>query len=176
MIEQEPPAGTSLYQILGVAPDVDPRELAHAYRRLLRRLHPDTRSPEPGSPIPGAGHPDHDHAGPSRFQEPTLDAVQHAYHLLRDPARRARYDAHLAATQRRDAGHIVPRPDDTERNDRGSPGSETAEPGRRTAPGMPVSVPVRHHRPGPPDRWLLHAGPVRTHRPTGAETVDPHRA
>ena len=32
-----------LYALLGVAPDADAREVARAYRRRLREVHPDTR-------------------------------------------------------------------------------------------------------------------------------------
>jgi curved DNA-binding protein CbpA len=85
----------NLYELLGVDASADGGELARAYRRRLRELHPDVRHPDPG---------------PDRLDPPPdLAAVQHAYQVLRDPARRARYDAELGAraTHRR-AGTPVP--------------------------------------------------------------------
>jgi len=35
--------GPDFYALLGVAPDADAREIARAYRRRLREVHPDTR-------------------------------------------------------------------------------------------------------------------------------------
>lgn len=58
-----------LYAILGVSPDATPDEIKRAYRRKARELHPDTGGDE------------------EAFKE-----VQHAYHVLSDPDRRARYD------------------------------------------------------------------------------------
>ena len=60
------------YAILGVAPDATNAEIAHAYRRLLRAHHPDTSS-HPGEPA-------------------CLSTLMAAYHVLRDPTRRADYD------------------------------------------------------------------------------------
>ena len=75
-----------LYALLGVAPDADAREVARAYRRRLREVHPDTRG---GLSSEGS---DHAHAD--------LRALQEAYAVLRDPARRARYDAQRRTTQK----------------------------------------------------------------------------
>jgi curved DNA-binding protein CbpA len=72
----------NLYQLLGVEASADAAELARAYRRRLRQLHPDVR---------------HTATGERLDPPPDLAAVQHAYQLLRDPARRARYDAELRA-------------------------------------------------------------------------------
>lgn len=168
------PAGTNPYKILGVVPDADPRELAHAYRRLLRRLHPDTRATHPDTHDVAAPHLERGPAtdpspSPEPDPEPDLEAVQHAYQLLRDPGRRARYDAQLAGEQRageqRGGARVVSRGRDTDQAQSGGPGPGAAEPEHRAAPGMPVSVPVRHHRPAPSEPWLLYVGPVRTHRP-----------
>ncbi|WP_223167991.1 J domain-containing protein [Nonomuraea sp. SYSU D8015] len=62
------------YTVLGVEPSASPAQITSAYRRLLRVLHPDARPAEP------AAH--------ERFAE-----VLDAYATLRDPARRAAYDA-----------------------------------------------------------------------------------
>lgn len=94
----------NLYQLLGVDAAADAVELARGYRRRLRQLHPDVRQ---------AATADPDRLDPP----PDLAAVQHAYQVLRDPARRARYDAELRAR----AGH-------------------------RPA-GTPVPIPVRRHGP-----------------------------
>jgi curved DNA-binding protein CbpA len=63
----------ALYRRLEVTPDASPQEIVSAYRRLVRRAHPDV---QPGDP--GATH---------RFCEITA-----AYDVLSDPLRRASYD------------------------------------------------------------------------------------
>lgn len=62
------------YQCLGVSRSVSQDELKKAYRRLVKELHPDVN---PGDTIVE-----------QRFKE-----VSAAYELLKDPERRARYDA-----------------------------------------------------------------------------------
>jgi curved DNA-binding protein CbpA len=64
------------YLVLGVTPDATPVQIAHAYRQLIRALHPDTQ--------PNAG------AASSDFT--TLATAAAAYAILRDPVRRAAYD------------------------------------------------------------------------------------
>jgi curved DNA-binding protein CbpA len=61
------------YQVLGIGPGATGTEIARAYRRLARALHPDSR---PGDP-----------AAAGQFR-----ALSDAYLLLSDPARRAAYD------------------------------------------------------------------------------------
>jgi curved DNA-binding protein CbpA len=61
------------YMTLGVPPTATQAEITHAYRIRLRAHHPDTREAPTSD----------DH----------LREVLAAYALLRDPARRARYDA-----------------------------------------------------------------------------------
>lgn len=65
------------YAVLGVESSATAGQITSAYRALVRVLHPDTRS---GAPEP-----------PERFGE-----VLSAYGVLRDPARRAAYDARRA--------------------------------------------------------------------------------
>ena len=113
-----------LYALLGVAPDADAREVARAYRRRLREVHPDTR----GGLSPD--RPDPAHAD--------LRALQEAYAVLRDPARRARYDAQRGTAQKPAA----------------APGTSTA-----------VPIRVRIRRPPPTPEWLIRVGPVRTEPP-----------
>jgi molecular chaperone DnaJ len=79
--------GDDLYAILGVSPDAEISELASAYRRRLRQLHPDTQGQHRGCEE-RAGQP-----------ETSLAQVLHAYAVLRDPARRAGYDRARAARQ-----------------------------------------------------------------------------
>jgi curved DNA-binding protein CbpA len=74
----------NLYQLLGVDSAADGAEVARAYRRRLRQLHPD---------VSHAAADDPERIEPAR----DLSAVQHAYQVLRDPVRRARYDAELRA-------------------------------------------------------------------------------
>jgi curved DNA-binding protein CbpA len=65
----------SLYELLGVPPDASEPDLARAYRRRARELHPDRA-------LAGTG------------AEP-FAALTQAYRLLSDPHRRAAYDATL---------------------------------------------------------------------------------
>jgi DnaJ-class molecular chaperone len=66
------------YRRLGVSPDASREEIHSAYRRLARRYHPDLNQGR------DAG---------ARFNE-----LSDAYAVLRDPARRARYDRSVAPT------------------------------------------------------------------------------
>ena len=61
------------YELLGVPADASSSDIARAYRRLARALHPDSR---PGDP-----------AAAGQFQALTL-----AYEVLSNPARRAAHD------------------------------------------------------------------------------------
>jgi curved DNA-binding protein CbpA len=69
------PPTADLYAVLGVAPSASAAELDHAYRRLVRRHHPDTRE-----------------APEAEASDERLQQVLAAYAVLRDPAARAGYD------------------------------------------------------------------------------------
>ncbi|MER7111991.1 J domain-containing protein [Streptomyces sp. NPDC000229] len=74
-------AGRDHYAVLGVEPMASADQIASAYRRRVRALHPDA-------------HPDRtdrDDAERSAARE-QFDDVVAAYGTLRDPARRAAYD------------------------------------------------------------------------------------
>jgi curved DNA-binding protein CbpA len=71
--------------VLGVSPTASAAQITTAFRNLVRTLHPDARPDDP----PG-----------DREQ---LDLVLAAYDVLRDPQRRAAYDAERAATAPRPA-------------------------------------------------------------------------
>lgn len=66
-----------LYAVLGVASDATDAEIARAYRRLVRRFHPDTRDGETAG---------------AEGSDCALGQVIAAYAILRDPERRAGYD------------------------------------------------------------------------------------
>ncbi|MDQ1615665.1 MAG: hypothetical protein QOJ60_1604 [Actinomycetota bacterium] len=88
---------TDPYAVLGVSSDATQAEIAHAYRQLVRRHHPDLRDD---------GVPSADGAGAA------LERVLRAYALLRDPQRRAEYDrlhepaATTTEASRRERPHI----------------------------------------------------------------------
>ena len=109
------PVGLDPYAVLGVAPSAGAAEVASAYRRRVREVHPDTRERTVDTPDVQA----------------ELRAVQEAYLVLRDPVRRAEYDAERGA-----------------RN-----------PERRPR-GVPVPIRIRR-RPAPAREVLFRAGPVR---------------
>jgi curved DNA-binding protein CbpA len=67
-----------LYAVLEIPATASPAEVRHAYRAELRRLHPDTRDPDP----------ERDHA----TADNALGRVLAAYAVLNDPQRRADYD------------------------------------------------------------------------------------
>ena len=80
------------YTILGVAPDATPAQIAHAYRQLMRTLHPDSQ-----------------HSSESANSDSTtLAAAAAAYAILRDPVRRAAYDR--SRRPQRDQHAAPPRP------------------------------------------------------------------
>ena len=69
----DPSNGDRMYRRLDVAPEASAEQIGRAYRRLAHSLHPDTHPEDPDAAI--------------RFRE-----ITEAYEILRDPARRARYD------------------------------------------------------------------------------------
>jgi curved DNA-binding protein CbpA len=69
--------GTDLYSVLGLSRDATQAEISHAYRVLLRRHHPDTRTSQ---------------VVQSARSDATLQQIIDAYAVLRDPERRAVYD------------------------------------------------------------------------------------
>ena len=77
--------GQDHYAILGVAPTATPAQVSHAYRALLRRLHPDTRD--------ATGEPQ------GQLADGALRRVLAAYAVLADPARRAAYDGERSAAR-----------------------------------------------------------------------------
>lgn len=73
------------YQILQVDPRAEPEVIEAAYRRLMRKYHPDVLSPE------------------DREREETQRLVRElneAYEVLRDPVKRSEYDARLKAPRK----------------------------------------------------------------------------
>ena len=107
------------YRVLGVSPSATGKEITAAYRRLARRLHPDTSSESTGDA--------------QAFRE-----VAAAYEVLHDPARRQEYDQlrRAAADQPGRGGRIrVDRPGDA-----GARGGRRREDGRSRGPAGQPSV------------------------------------
>ncbi|MDE1819286.1 MAG: DnaJ domain-containing protein [Euryarchaeota archaeon] len=76
------------YRVLGVDRSAGPEELRRAYRRLLRRYHPDV------------------YQGDRRVAEANTRQLREAYETLNDPVRRREYD-HLSSSPK--AGPGAPR-------------------------------------------------------------------
>lgn len=74
---------SDLYRILGLPPEASRAEIAHAYRRQVRAVHPDARPSDPDASV--------------RFR-----LLTQAYEVLSDPARRDAYD--------RQRGQVRPAP------------------------------------------------------------------
>ncbi|MET9514905.1 J domain-containing protein [Streptomyces sp. NPDC002994] len=64
------------YAVLGVEPTATAAQITSAFRKLVRALHPDAGPDQPSAP-----------------RQERLDEVVAAYATLRDPRRRAEYDA-----------------------------------------------------------------------------------
>jgi len=85
MADQRPTA----YDLLGVAPQASSAEITSAYRRLLRRHHPDSRG------LSQVGDTADQGVGPDGAA--ALRTIIEAYEVLRDPRGRADYDRRLGA-------------------------------------------------------------------------------
>jgi molecular chaperone DnaJ len=85
------------YRVLGVEPSASASQITHAYRTLIRRHHPDTRTPARQATQSGP-HPEHDTA---------LHQVIAAYTVLRGPSQRADYDASRTAHAQRDHDRLA---------------------------------------------------------------------
>lgn len=79
------------YAVLGVPVDATPGEISRAYRRLVRRHHPDLRGALEPAGAAGA--------------DAALERVLRAYAVLRDPGRRAGYDRQFRRAPSRRPGH-----------------------------------------------------------------------
>lgn len=92
------------YAVLGVPAHADAAEITRAYRRALRRLHPDTASHAPE-------HADEATSGPAAGA--ALALLHDAFAVLGDPDLRAAYDrrnrpARTARTTRRSSDEPTP--------------------------------------------------------------------
>ena len=76
------------YQILGVKPEADKKEIKTAYRKLARKYHPDM-NPDAGA-------------------EDKFKTVAEAYEVLKDAGRRAEYDELRQYRDRPDGGFEPP--------------------------------------------------------------------
>jgi curved DNA-binding protein CbpA len=150
LVDREAGRGVELYRVLGVDPDAAGDELARAYRRRLRQLHPDTSPFSGGADPAGTSGGDGGRDTSVAHQRPELADVQHAYQVLRDPHRRTRYDA-----QRRAAGAHVK----TAKSAKSTVATDAPTSG---AAPEPTTVPIRVRlRRTPATGLLLKVGPVR---------------
>jgi DnaJ-class molecular chaperone len=91
MVDRRTSRTRDLYKVLDVHPDADAAEIKHAFRRQMHLLHPDKHQADHGATDPDAEE---------RYRR-DLTRVYHAYRVLRDPERRAAYDAERAARSSR---------------------------------------------------------------------------
>lgn len=85
------------YRVLGVEPSASASQITHAYRTLMRRHHPDTRTPARQAA----------QSGPDQEHDAALQQVIAAYTVLRDPSQRADYDASRTTHARRDHDRLA---------------------------------------------------------------------
>ena len=164
------------YAVLGVAPTASRQQVNRAYRRLLRRHHPDTRA-DGTAPVQG-----------SDGRVPLADVLA-AYAVLGDPVTRAAHDRNRTPVPGFTAGSgtgppvvpvagPVPRPrSDTRRGPRTVHlgGGRSDDPGRGTEQGPRAGAAARDpSRPRPAAagalaeaRWLLISALVLTSAPFG---------
>ena len=133
----EAPEVVSYYRILGVSEDASDSDITRAYRRLIKKLHPDTN---PGDP-----------AAEELFKEHFKEVVL-AYSVLGDASKRKAYDeargprAQAPANWQRWAEERQPPP---RRSSTTGPSDRRAPQDRlRDAPGEPSDRGKRQH-PGP---------------------------
>lgn len=86
------------FELLGVPPDASDHEIAAAYRRLARQLHPDTK-------------PDATPEETARLTE-AMARLNEAWSVLKDPETRARYRQDLDAPQPHEPVVRMPRADE----------------------------------------------------------------
>lgn len=85
------------YKMLGVDPEVSQEEIKHAYRELVKRLHPDKLL---------------DRSEMARdWAEERLKKINQAYQVLNDPQQRKEYDVQWSEQQKKEkVGAIPPQP------------------------------------------------------------------
>ncbi len=106
------PPGIDPYKTLQVDPEADPDVVQAAYRRLAQKFHPDLA------------------AGPESAAR--MVAINMAWEVVRDPARRAAYDRARAAVAQRRGGLGPVGPSKTSP---GTPGASSGRAGSTTAAG-----------------------------------------
>lgn len=107
--------------VLGLLPDASAAQISHAYRALLRKHHPDTRTIE--------------HAHQIAASDIALQQILPAYAVLGDAGRRAEYDARTGANAS-DAAHH-PAPPFPRANRRGQPPIQAGPVRWHTSPHAP---------------------------------------
>ena len=140
------------YETLGVSPTASAPEIRTAYRRLLRQAHPDL-------------------GGSAAL----LDLVNEAYDTLKDPSRRAQYDAALRrGTKSSESGSTDPRP---------PPPGTPPPPPWADSPPQPPPDDVPRSRSGRVPQWVIdeaqgrapqHAVPWRAYPSVQAEQSRRH--
>ncbi len=86
---------SDFYATLRIRPQATAKEVARAYRIMMRANHPDTREPPDSSNTAASG------------TAPDVQGIMDAYAVLKDPARRSAYDRQRQAL----TSENEPRPD-----------------------------------------------------------------
>lgn len=119
----------SLYDVLGVSESADPAEIAVAFRRAVKRWHPDLNAALAGEATERMKH------------------ISAAYDVLRDPERRAAYDQSIDLSQ----GNLTPGFEDAHPEPRTR--CSTAPSWRAAAESCPRATVI--HDPGPPAGYRI---------------------
>jgi hypothetical protein len=135
------PAEPDPHQLLGLEPGATIEQVNTAYRRALRRTHPDTASE----------HPNHDLPGPAPASLQQLQTAR----------------AHLLAVSPERPGRPTTTPGTTSDHQTSAPTPPYPTPPRRTpAATPPTRTRPDRYAPDAPHRCDLIAGPVRYHGAT----------
>ncbi len=119
------PDNPDAYKVLQVDPDADPEVIQAAYRRLAQKYHPDLAG--------DANSPE------GREAMARMVAINAAWAVLRDPAKRAEFNRERAARLKAASGGSVAAGSAWDRSEAGSAAGADPRSGGGAVPGQPAS-------------------------------------